>query len=167
MRALLSRYPDGEERFFTEAERRHCNGFPDPIIHFAGTFAAKEAVLKAARLGPITAWASRVEILRDASGAPHASIRTMPQKEVRVSISHDADVAVAIAICDPTLMDPTPVLDRTGAAEPSRMRPGGAPLPNPNLGRFLGLRHGSRDPRRPSFAGLTALAECAPGSDFP
>ena len=34
-------------RIFTESEQRYCNSCSQPSIHFAGRFAAKEAVKKA------------------------------------------------------------------------------------------------------------------------
>lgn len=100
MRELLARYPQAEERFFTAAERAHCRSFTDPPRHFAGTFAAKEAVVKALRLGHIAAWMKGIEIARDESGAPTATVRGRPDP-VALSISHEADTAVAVAVALP------------------------------------------------------------------
>ena len=100
MRDLLARYPRAEERFFTPVERAHCRGFTDPSRHFAGTFAAKEAVVKALRLGHIGAWLRQIEIARDASGAPTATVRGR-RREVALSISHEVDTAVAVAVALP------------------------------------------------------------------
>ncbi|MDP9223507.1 MAG: holo-ACP synthase [Actinomycetota bacterium] len=96
-RSALERSPGLESRLFTEPERSYCRSTPDPARHFAGTLAAKEAVIKAARLGPLVAWARRIEITRDATGAPTASIegRNVP---IAVSISHEKVMAVAAAI---------------------------------------------------------------------
>lgn len=100
MRELLTRYPAAEERFFTPTERAHCHGFTDPPRHFAGTFAAKEAVVKALRLGHIGAWLRQIEITRNASGAPAVSLSGRRQ-EVALSISHEVDIAVAIVVALP------------------------------------------------------------------
>lgn len=99
LRERLTATPRLAERLFTEAERAYCERAADPIVHFAGTLAAKEAVIKALRLGSLTAWARRIEIERDSSGAPSAWVRSGDVKTaVEVSISHDAGVAVAVAL---------------------------------------------------------------------
>ncbi|HEX2235707.1 MAG TPA: 4'-phosphopantetheinyl transferase superfamily protein, partial [Actinomycetota bacterium] len=51
LRAVLERRPRMEERLFTPAERAYCSGRVNPVEHLAGTLAAKEAVIKALRLG--------------------------------------------------------------------------------------------------------------------
>lgn len=65
-------------------------------MRLAGTFAAKEAVMKALGLTPAPAWARRIRIDRDAKGRPEAVVENGPP--VTVSISHDGPVAVAIAL---------------------------------------------------------------------
>ncbi|MQB00121.1 MAG: 4'-phosphopantetheinyl transferase superfamily protein [Actinobacteria bacterium] len=100
LRAALGRSPRLEERLFTKAERRYCASKPDPVMHFAGTLAAKEAVIKAMRLGRLVEWAGRIEIGRDDSGAPTAMVTLDADGEpveVEVSISHERDLAVAVA----------------------------------------------------------------------
>ena len=94
-RAAIARTPALEERLFTAAERAHCGALADPVLHLAGTLAAKEAVIKALRLGSLAAWARRVEILRGPDGSPFARVG---EREVTVSISHDGPVAVAVAL---------------------------------------------------------------------
>ena len=94
-RVVLKRSPSLTERFFTEEERSYCSHKTDPAIHFAGTFAAKEAVMKVLGLTPAPAWARRIEVSRDADGAPIARVGG---REVSVSISHDGGYAVAIAL---------------------------------------------------------------------
>jgi holo-[acyl-carrier protein] synthase len=97
LRELLDRYPAAEARFFTHAERNHCHAHGDPAVHFAGTLAAKEAVVKALGLGPVAAWARRIEITRDRSGAPSVIVGGHAS-DIALSISHDGDVAVAVAV---------------------------------------------------------------------
>ncbi|MGH2788914.1 MAG: holo-ACP synthase [Actinomycetota bacterium] len=99
LRRMLADSPRLTERLFTNAERAYCERAVDPVIHFAGTLAAKEAVIKALDLGPLNAWARRIEIERDANGAPTAHVRSDDVKTaVEVSISHDAGVAIAVAL---------------------------------------------------------------------
>jgi holo-[acyl-carrier protein] synthase len=98
-RALLERSPRMTQRFFTEDERAHCGAASDAAVGFAGTFAAKEAVMKALGLTPAPAWARRVRIARAPSGAPTAAVDGFGP--VAVSISHDGPVAVAVALAAP------------------------------------------------------------------
>jgi holo-[acyl-carrier protein] synthase len=94
-RAVAARRPSFPDRFFTPEERRHARRFRDPLLHLAGTFAAKEAVLKSLRVGPAVAYARRVEIVRDDGGAPHARFGG---RRIAVSVTHDGAVAAAIAL---------------------------------------------------------------------
>lgn len=101
LRGALERSPKLEDRLFSEVERTYCRSMPDPVRHFAGTLAAKEAVIKATRSGRLVAWARRIEISRDAAGVPSVAIdgRVAP---ISVSISHDGDTAVAAAMILPS-----------------------------------------------------------------
>jgi holo-[acyl-carrier protein] synthase len=92
--AALGRVPGLEERLFTEEERAHASA-ANRVVRLAGTLAAKEAVIKALRLGPLPAWSRRIEIRRASDGAPRAFVEG---REVAVSISHDGPVAVAVAL---------------------------------------------------------------------
>ncbi len=95
-RALVARKPGVVARFFTEDERAYCAAAPDPALRLAGTFAAKEAVMKALGLTPAPAWARRIPIRREVSGRPVAVVESIGP--VAVSISHDGPVAVAVAL---------------------------------------------------------------------
>ena len=97
LRAALERSPALEERLFTKSERVYCRSKKDPAVHLAGTLAAKEAVIKALRLGPLVAWGPRIEVTRDRSGAPVARVEGS-HGPLEVSISHDGGVAVAVAL---------------------------------------------------------------------
>lgn len=94
-REVVRRRPRFVERFFTAEERRHAGTFRDPLLHLAGTFAAKEAILKSVRAGPPVAYARRVEIARDAAGAPCVRFAG---RRIAISITHDGEVAVAVAL---------------------------------------------------------------------
>ena len=100
--AALERTPSLEARLFTKAERDYCRSKRDPVTRFAGTMAAKEAVIKALRLGPLNAWARRIEIARRTDGEPYAEVEGRSER-VAVSISHDGGVAVACALAVPGL----------------------------------------------------------------
>jgi len=97
------------ERLLSEAERAARTGRANPYPHYAGRFAAKEAVMKA--LG--TGWAQgvhwdQIEILNDDSGAPVARLTGRAAERLReiggtrllVSISHSKHYAVAQAIVE-------------------------------------------------------------------
>lgn len=87
------------ERILTEAERKRvCTA-----QYVAGRWAAKEAVMKC--LPDVVSW-RQVEILPDGQGAP--TVRFLDRKDrsglrVMVSITHERDVAVAMAIVEKTL----------------------------------------------------------------
>ena len=98
LRTLLTDRPEMHERLFTEAELTFCSGKADPVRHLAGTLAAKEAVIKAHRLGTLAGWSRRIVIERTSDGAPHARLADHPGTTPQISISHDGGVAVAVAI---------------------------------------------------------------------
>ncbi len=88
-------------KVFTKGENGYANSRAGPARHFAGTFAAKEAVLKAvSQLTQGTIKISDVGIVRSRIGAP--SVRWLGKKpkglQVRVSISHTTHYAVAVAL---------------------------------------------------------------------
>jgi holo-[acyl-carrier protein] synthase len=101
LRGALERSPQLEARLFSGAERTYCRSMPEPVRHFAGTLAAKEAVIKAIRAGRLVAWARRIEISRDAAGVPSVAIDG-GVAPITVSISHDGDTAVAAALILPS-----------------------------------------------------------------
>jgi holo-[acyl-carrier protein] synthase len=96
-RRAIDRAPGLRGRFFTADEVAFCSAAPDPVLRLAGTFAAKEAVMKVLGLVPAPAWARRIEVSRDPDGAPRAVVNG---REVEISISHDGPVAVAVAVSE-------------------------------------------------------------------
>jgi len=98
LRATLERSPGLRRRLFTTTELGYCASRSDPVRHLAGTLAAKEAVIKAARLGPLVAWSRRIEVDRDGSGVPRATIVGGIHDPIEISISHDGGTAVAVAL---------------------------------------------------------------------
>jgi holo-[acyl-carrier protein] synthase len=96
LRRSLKRSPELRDELFTSAEQRYCARYRDPVIHLAGTLAAKEAVIKA--LGPgVNGTVKRIEIARDGSGVPRALVEGDGSPVIELSISHDGPVAVAVA----------------------------------------------------------------------
>ena len=68
VRRALERHGDGfRERCFTAGERAYCDSKPNPPQHYAGRFAAKEAVGKALGSGVYFTW-KEIEIV----GRPEA-----------------------------------------------------------------------------------------------
>lgn len=122
LRGLLDRVPAAEARLFTEGERTYCATHADPVLHLAGTLATKEAVIKAAVLGPLVSWCRRIEVVRHDSGAPTVNIDGRPREHLNVSISHDGGIAVAVA-----MMERRPTVLR----RPTDLKP------NPHLVRYL------------------------------
>ena len=80
------------KRNFTDRELAHCIEKADPLESFTGIWAAKEAILKAgAAARSETGELANIEVAYEASGAP-----THPG--CLLSISHEADLAVAVCI---------------------------------------------------------------------
>ena len=91
-------------RLYTDAERHYCFKRASPYASLAGRFAVKEAVVKA--LG--TGWSAGIrgldiQVLTDANGKPVAKVdgraatllRDAGVTDIHVSLSHDADYAIA------------------------------------------------------------------------
>ncbi len=92
------------ERVFTARERAYCSRQKSPAQHYAGRFAAKEAVLKAIGTG----WSAGVkwtdiEVLHGDGGGPIVNISGRIKdlmdlkgvKQILLSYSHDEGYAVA------------------------------------------------------------------------
>ncbi|MGL4593871.1 MAG: holo-ACP synthase [Thermoguttaceae bacterium] len=105
---MLEKHPEHfVMRVFTEAERIYCQSHKIYTQHFAGRWAAKEAVLKAIGTGWIAgiAWTD-VEIANESSGHPvvrlHGGAAEVAANrgisEIQISISHCQSHAVAVAI---------------------------------------------------------------------
>jgi holo-[acyl-carrier protein] synthase len=92
------------DRIFTQKEQQHCQKYKDPTPHFAGRFAAKEAISKAlgTGLGESLSWQD-IEILGAENGKPEvffssAAKERFQNPNVHVSISHCNSHATAVAI---------------------------------------------------------------------
>ena len=97
----LERRPRLAERVFTAGEREYCLSRPDPALHFAARFAAKEAVGKALGTG-VRSW-REIEIL--SGGQPRVKMTGTTGRlaaelvagELTISLSHCGPVSVAVA----------------------------------------------------------------------
>lgn len=108
MREIIARW---DERFlrrvFTEEEIAYCRRRRDPVPHFAGRFAAKEAALKALGTGLSMGinW-REIEVRRERGGPPTVSLsgrsgeigRRRGGRRMLLTITHDGDYAVAQAM---------------------------------------------------------------------
>lgn len=93
------------DRIFSHDEQDYCFGHTDASRHFAGRFAAKEAIVKAigTGVGKEVGWLD-IEIVNDSSGKPCAVFSPAFKErtgisQVLVSISHCREYATAFAIC--------------------------------------------------------------------
>lgn len=105
IKAVIARYPRRFiDRVFTSKEQAYCQKRKDPALHFAGRFAAKEAIVKALGTGfsQGLSWQD-FEILPNAQGKPNVHLSPLAadhfgQPSLLISISHCADYATAVAI---------------------------------------------------------------------
>ena len=91
-------------RLFTQKEQDYCYKFKDPAPHFAGRFAAKEALVKAlgTGFGAHISWHD-IEVFNDEFGKPIVSLSSHASQKfdsphLLVSISHCESYATATAI---------------------------------------------------------------------
>ncbi len=106
MKFALERTPRLRQRLFTEKEITYCEKFRFAERHYAGRWAAKEAVTKALGCGLIQ-W-NGVEVLRLPRQAPtvrifgkierFAEMVGVRQDELYISITHSELSAVAVCI---------------------------------------------------------------------
>ena len=103
----LDRHGDGfRERCFTAEERAYCDSKPNPAQHYAGRFAAKEAVGKALGSGVYFTW-KEIEIV----GRPKPGVRLsgwtaawaarVGAGPIDVSMTHSRELAAAICLVLP------------------------------------------------------------------
>ncbi|MDI6800232.1 MAG: holo-ACP synthase [Actinomycetota bacterium] len=101
----MTRHPRFKWRVFTEGEITYCEGKPNPPLHFAARFSAKEAILKAIGTGFRGVKCTDIEICRDELGRPFVvfigrakdRLEEIGVAEVLVSLSFTSDSAVAMA----------------------------------------------------------------------
>src|SRR5919112_1779947 len=106
MKFALERTPKIRQRLFTEAEISYCEKFRFAERHYAGRWAAKEAVTKALGCGLIQ-W-NGVEVVRLPRRAPTVRLSGKIEKfagavgvreeELQISITHSELSAVAVCV---------------------------------------------------------------------
>jgi len=106
MRFALERTPRIRQRLFTEREIAYCEKFRFAERHYAGRWAAKEAVTKALGCGLIQ-W-NGVEVMRRPRQAPtvrifgkikrFADMVGVREEELQISITHSERSAVAVCV---------------------------------------------------------------------
>ena len=88
------------DRIYTKHEQEYCNSKSKPEIHYAGRFAAKEAIIKALKSSGFkqpTPFCS-IEIESGVDGKPIVNLHFSYKGKCRVSISHTESHAIASAI---------------------------------------------------------------------
>jgi len=106
IKQAINKHQRFKKRFFTAAENEYCESKADSMQHYAGRFAAKEAVVKALGTGfKGFKWQS-IEVINIASGKPVVKLNDKASliadelgiKEIMISISHSDNYAVAQAV---------------------------------------------------------------------
>ena len=83
---------------FSQEEINYCLRHKFPNEHFAGRFAAKEAVIKALPDIQNLQWTD-ITIINDKTGKPHCTVENKNLKQpVHISISHTKSHAIAFAV---------------------------------------------------------------------
>ena len=102
-RALARHRESFKERCFTEAERAYCDSKANPAQHYAGRFAAKEAVGKALGSGVHFTW-REIEVRGRPKPGVYLSGRTARFAEkigaarIELSMTHARELAAAVAV---------------------------------------------------------------------
>jgi holo-[acyl-carrier protein] synthase len=88
------------KNIFSAKELRRLEGYKDPHPHAAGMFAAKEAVVKSLSFFGKKSSLRDIEIVHEEDGRPVVVLRREGSIACQVSISHTADLACAMALCE-------------------------------------------------------------------
>lgn len=102
-RALELHGANFRDRCFTAAEQAYCEGKANPAQHYAGRFAAKEAVGKALGIGVHFTW-KEIEISGrpkpgvHLSGATARAAERLGAGQIDVSMTHSRELAAAVAV---------------------------------------------------------------------
>ena len=100
---IIQQYSDRfKKHIFTYNEKSYCDLKPNPSIHYAGRFAAKEAVKKALYSSGVTNSINfiDIEITSSVSGVPKVKLSNIDLDNVlvKISISHTSEFATAFAL---------------------------------------------------------------------
>lgn len=97
-REKVKRDPDLLKRILTHKEIMLFEKFSDPIPHYAGRFAVKEAIIKVGKEKIGIRGFKDIEILKKPDGSPFLVKPKNPK--LHISISHEEEIVVAIAILE-------------------------------------------------------------------
>ena len=92
-----------KNKAYTNREISYCEQFDDPLLRYASTWAAKEAVYKAIKqLDRTSTGFKTIEIIREKpAGQPQVHISNREQKfQLSLSITHDGEYVWAVAIAN-------------------------------------------------------------------
>ena len=89
-------------KIFSQEEIDYCSSYSNPPIHYAGKYAAKEAVKKALLGNRICEHIalSDIKVLNREDKSPYIDIDSLKDIKCNISISHDGDYAIAFAIIE-------------------------------------------------------------------
>ncbi len=92
------------DKIFTNKEQKYCNSKSNPSIHYAGRFAAKEAVMKALKSSGYNKSISfcSISIINSESGAPLVRTKFIFTGSCQITISHTNEYATATALLIPS-----------------------------------------------------------------
>jgi len=92
------------KKLFSQKEQDYCYKFQDPVPHFAGRFAAKEAIVKAlgTGFGADISWLD-IEVINNDRGMPEVFIsekiaNRFDNPSLVISISHCQEYASAVVV---------------------------------------------------------------------
>jgi phosphopantetheine--protein transferase-like protein len=84
---------------FSDKEIAICRKKKASHVAFAGKFCVKEAVVKALK-GNVNI--RNIEVLNSLTGEPEIYISGQKRSDIKCSVSHTKDTAIAVVIIDPT-----------------------------------------------------------------
>ena len=92
------------DKIFTNKEQKYCNSKSSPAMHYAGRFAAKEAVMKAIKSSGYNKSISfcSISIINSESGAPFVKTKFVLSGSCQITISHTDEYATATALFIPS-----------------------------------------------------------------
>lgn len=86
------------KKIFSKKELNYCFSKEKPSQHLAARFAGKEAIVKALACLNKKVYYDEIEILNRKNNAPFVNIKKYSMAEVRISLSHSRNCALAFAI---------------------------------------------------------------------
>lgn len=100
---IIQQYSDRfKKHTFTDNEKSYCDLKQNPAIHYAGRFAAKEAIKKALYSSGIinSINFTDIEIASGVSGIPEVQLSypNLNNVQIKISISHIEEYAIAFAL---------------------------------------------------------------------